>query len=53
MAAALLRTMTLGLIAACAVATARADNGPTEIRIGQTLPYSGPLSGFGAIGRVQ
>lgn len=24
-----------------------------EIRIGQTLPYSGPLSGFGAIGRVQ
>lgn len=25
----------------------------TEIRIGQTLPYSGPLSGFGVIGRVQ
>lgn len=26
---------------------------PDEIRIGQTLPYSGPASGFGAIGRVQ
>ncbi|MDQ8726141.1 ABC transporter substrate-binding protein [Bradyrhizobium sp. LHD-71] len=24
-----------------------------EIRIGQTLPYSGPLSAFGTIGRVQ
>ncbi|WP_441233608.1 ABC transporter substrate-binding protein [Bradyrhizobium sp. 930_D9_N1_4] len=24
-----------------------------EIRIGQTLPYSGPASGFGAIGRTQ
>ncbi|MEW6640160.1 MAG: ABC transporter substrate-binding protein [Pseudomonadota bacterium] len=53
MAAASLRTLALGLIAACTVATARADNGLPEIRIGQTLPYSGPLSGFGAIGRVQ
>src|SRR3954468_10513897 len=24
-----------------------------EIRVGQTLPYSGPLSGYGAIGRSQ
>jgi len=24
-----------------------------EIRIGQTLPYSGPVSGFGIIGRAQ
>ena len=24
-----------------------------ELRIGQTLPYSGPLSGFGLIGKVQ
>jgi branched-chain amino acid transport system substrate-binding protein len=24
-----------------------------EIRIGQTLPYSGPASGFGIIGRAQ
>lgn len=36
------------------IAAAAADNGATnEIRIGQTLPYSGPLSGFGMIGRVQ
>src|ERR1700759_4511954 len=25
----------------------------SEIRIGQTLPYSGPLSGFGIIGKAQ
>src|SRR5690349_13912942 len=25
----------------------------TEIRIGQTMPYSGPLSAFGTIGRAQ
>lgn len=35
-------------------APAAADAGPKgEVRIGQTLPYSGPLSGFGAIGRVE
>ncbi len=33
-------------------ATAVADDG-NEIRIGQTLPYSGPASGFGIIGRAQ
>ncbi|MBR0854427.1 ABC transporter substrate-binding protein [Bradyrhizobium liaoningense] len=27
--------------------------GSDEIRIGQTLPYSGPASGFGTIGRTQ
>jgi len=27
--------------------------GADDIRIGQTLPYSGPASGFGAIGRTQ
>lgn len=37
---------------AFAASNARADNGD-EIRIGQTLPYSGPASGFGAIGRTQ
>ena len=41
-------TMTL-----CGAGSALADAGPDEIRIGQTLPYSGPLSGFGVIGRVQ
>lgn len=36
------------------VATAAADDGAKgEIRVGQTLPYSGPASGFGIIGRVQ
>ncbi|MBR0783972.1 ABC transporter substrate-binding protein [Bradyrhizobium iriomotense] len=35
-----------------ATGTARAEGGG-EIRIGQTLPYSGPASGFGAIGRTQ
>jgi branched-chain amino acid transport system substrate-binding protein len=28
-------------------------NEKDEIRIGQTLPYSGPLSGFGVFGRVE
>jgi branched-chain amino acid transport system substrate-binding protein len=36
---------------------ARAENAPgvsdTEIKIGQTLPYSGPLSALGVIGRTQ
>jgi branched-chain amino acid transport system substrate-binding protein len=47
--------------AAAALATsawpARADNAPgvtdTEIKIGQTMPYSGPLSSFGVIGRTE
>jgi branched-chain amino acid transport system substrate-binding protein len=34
-------------------ATVSADTSKGEIRIGQTLPYSGPVSGFGLIGRVQ
>jgi branched-chain amino acid transport system substrate-binding protein len=25
----------------------------TEIKIGQTMPYSGPISAYGAIGRAQ
>jgi branched-chain amino acid transport system substrate-binding protein len=37
--------------------TARADNAPgvtdTEIKIGQTMPYSGPVSSFGVIGRTE
>ena len=36
---------------------ARAANAPgvtdTEIKIGQTMPYSGPLSAYGLIGRVE
>jgi branched-chain amino acid transport system substrate-binding protein len=37
---------------ALAATDVRADDGD-EIRIGQTLPYSGPASGFGTIGRTQ
>ncbi|HEV2153297.1 ABC transporter substrate-binding protein [Bradyrhizobium sp.] len=44
-AAALLGVALLTLV----VGSAGAD----DIRIGQTLPYSGPASGFGAIGRTQ
>jgi branched-chain amino acid transport system substrate-binding protein len=36
---------------------ARAENAPgvtaTEIKIGQTMPYSGPVSAFGVIGRTE
>ena len=46
--------------AAAALATsagsARADNAPgvtdTEIKIGQTMPYSGPASAYGVIGKA-
>lgn len=42
------------MLAVGGATTAAAEAGPKdEIRIGQTLPYSGPLSGFGAIGRVE
>ena len=37
--------------------TARAENAPgvtdAEIKIGQTMPYSGPLSSYGVIGRTE
>ena len=47
--------------AAAALATsawpARAENAPgitdTEIKIGQTMPYSGPASAYGAIGKAE
>ena len=39
------------------VPAALAANAPgvsdTEIKIGQTMPYSGPLSGYGTIGRAE
>jgi branched-chain amino acid transport system substrate-binding protein len=40
-------------MALCTAGSALADAARDEIRIGQTLPYSGPLSGFGVIGRAQ
>jgi hypothetical protein len=37
--------------------SARAENAPgvtdTEIKIGQTMPYSGPVSAYGVIGRTE
>jgi branched-chain amino acid transport system substrate-binding protein len=41
---------------AASAGSARAENAPgvtdTEIKIGQTIPYSGPLSAYGVIGRT-
>jgi branched-chain amino acid transport system substrate-binding protein len=41
---------------ACGASPCRADDAPgvteTEIKIGQTMPYSGPLSGYGVIGKT-
>src|ERR1700688_1416937 len=53
--------LTSGAAAAAALATgvgrARADNAPgitdTEIKIGQTMSYSGPASAYGVIGRTE
>jgi branched-chain amino acid transport system substrate-binding protein len=43
--------------AASGLVAARAENAPgvtgTEIRIGQTIPYSGPASAWGAVGRAE
>lgn len=42
---------------ASSTGSARADNAPgvtdTEIKIGQTMPYSGPASAYGVIGRAE
>jgi branched-chain amino acid transport system substrate-binding protein len=42
---------------AASAGSARADNAPgvtdTEIKIGQTMPYSGPASAYGVIGRIE
>ncbi len=53
----LARRAAFGLLLAAALAAgaARAENAPgvtdTEIKIGQTMPYSGPASAYGTIGR--
>jgi branched-chain amino acid transport system substrate-binding protein len=47
----LMHALTIAL-ALTGIATANADD-KREIRIGQTLPYSGPLSGFGLIGKSE
>lgn len=57
--AALHRAVVVFALAAVAVPPGHAEKkyGPgvtdTEIRIGQTMPYSGPLSAFGTIGRAE
>src|ERR1051325_2741568 len=45
----------IGVVALPALAQKKYDPGAsdTEIRIGQTMPYSGPASAYGTIGRVQ
>ena len=45
----------LAILVAPAAAQKKYDSGAsdTEIKIGQTMPYSGPASAFGAIGKVQ
>jgi branched-chain amino acid transport system substrate-binding protein len=47
----------MGLVLASGLVWAAGQYGPgasdTEIKIGQTMPYSGPASGYGAIGKAQ
>ena len=43
----------LSIVFALLATAAVAADDKGEIRIGQTLPYSGPVSGFGVIGRAQ
>ncbi|WP_454632763.1 ABC transporter substrate-binding protein [Bradyrhizobium cenepequi] len=44
---------TLAVLFMLGAITAATAEDKEDIRIGQTLPYSGPLSGFGTIGRTQ
>jgi branched-chain amino acid transport system substrate-binding protein len=49
-----LRLVAVFALTICGPFAASAQTGSKdEIRIGQTLPYSGPVSGFAAIGRVE
>lgn len=50
---AVLRYSVALLAIAASVSTPSSADTKGDIRIGQTLPYSGPLSGFGAIGRAE
>ncbi len=47
--------MLAAIVATPALAQKKYDTGATdtEIKIGQTMPYSGPLSAFGTIGKAQ
>jgi branched-chain amino acid transport system substrate-binding protein len=52
-----LRSSAAAATFAASARAARADNAPgitdTEIKIGQTMPYSGPASAYGVIGRTE
>jgi branched-chain amino acid transport system substrate-binding protein len=52
----LLKSSAAAAAFAATAGSARADNAPgitdTEIKIGQTMPYSGPASAYGVIGRA-
>src|ERR1700729_3840190 len=52
-----LRSSAAAAAFAARVSSARADNAPgvtdAEIKIGQTMPYSGPASAYGVIGRTE
>ena len=53
----LLQSATAAAFSAQSLRAARAENAPgvtaTEIKIGQTMPYSGPASAYGVIGRAE
>ena len=50
-------TITAAALAALSAGTALAENAPgvtaTEIKIGQTMPYSGPVSPYAILGKVE
>jgi ABC-type branched-subunit amino acid transport system substrate-binding protein len=51
------RTVYAALLLAAMMSAANAGNGPgitaTEIKIGNTMPYSGPASGYAIVGRTE
>ena len=53
----LLQSATAAAVYSAGFQVARAENSPgvtdTEIKIGQTIPYSGPASAYGVIGRAE
>ena len=57
LARAFVLVITFFLLSAAGAALAQKQYGPgvtdTEIKIGQTMPYSGPASAYGTIGRVE
>jgi ABC-type branched-subunit amino acid transport system substrate-binding protein len=46
-------TLLFGMLASAQTKTYDTGATDTEIKVGQTMPYSGPLSGYGTIGKLQ